>query len=189
MSDQLLAFLQFLDITDKAALEVYADTVTVRDTDLVGLILASRVGSVPIGHIAIHRHYHPRHLELTGENLAALSENEVGPLSPKAKKTVNKIGATFRERRLFNAHFFWLTEYPAAWHLFYFDQRDVQGQHWVEGPHIHLLNHLTHPQIDPEDLLQKLHESERPPRMSGLHVRYLREDPSSSVNRRPKSGT
>lgn len=164
-----------MDISEKAELEVYARNVVVRDDDLAGLILASSVGAIPIGHIRFHRHYHPPHLDLTDENLRALSENGIGPLSPSARTTANKVGATFRERRLFNAHFFWLIDHPPSWHLFYFDQRDVQGEHWIEGPHIHLMNHVTHPQLDPRGLLDKLHEADKPPRLSGLHLRYVRE--------------
>lgn len=173
-SEPLLEFLEFLDLPDKAALENYADRVVIRDDDLVGLILASDVGAIPIGHIRIHRHFHPPHLDLSNKNLKALAENGVGRLTVSAQKTVNKIGAMFKERRLFNAHFFWLLEHPWEWHLFYFDQRDTAGEHWVGGAHLHLMNYLTHPMMDARELLSRLHDGDRPPRLSGLHVRYVR---------------
>lgn len=172
-SQQTLDFLEFLDIAEKAALEAYADRVRVRDDDLCGLILASDIGAIPIGHVAIHRHYHPPHLDLTQKNLSALSRNGVGPLSKDARTTVNKVMATFRERRLFNAHFFWLIDHPREWHLLYFDQRDTSGQHWVAGPHIHLINHVTHPHKDGRDVLRLVQEGDKPPRLGdSLHLRF-----------------
>lgn len=183
-SQQTLEFLEFLDITDVHALAAYAKRVVVRSDDLSGLILASDVGAIPIGHIAIHRHYHPPHLELTPENLRALSSNGVGPLSKDAKTTVNKVMATFKERRLFNGHFFWLREYPHEWHLIYFDQRDTSGEHWVAGPHIHLINHVTHPRLSGEALLSTLYEGVKPPRLKrSLHLRYDREGRSYARSR------
>lgn len=172
-SDRLLAFLEFFDIPNKAALEAYADRVLVHRRDLKGLCEACDLAIIPIGHIAIQRHYHPPHLALSDKNLAALSRNGVGPLSADAKKTVNKVMATFTERRLFNAHFFWLHEAPAKWHLFYFDQRDTAGEHWEGGAHLHLMNHLTHPQVNAGDLLDRINEGDKPPKLSGLHLRYV----------------
>lgn len=183
-SQQTLDFLAFLDIADTRALKAYANSVTVHSDDLSGLILASDVGAIPIGHIAIHRHYHPPHLHLSSENLDALATNGVGRLSSGAQTTVNKVMATFRERRLFNAHFFWLVEFPHEWHLLYFDQRDTSGEHWVAGPHIHLMNHVTHPRLSGETLLRTLHEGEKPPRLKhSLHLRYERGRRSEGRNR------
>lgn len=183
-SQQTLEFLEFLDITDVHALAAYAKRVVIRSDDLSGLILASDVGAIPIGHIAVHRHYHPPHLELTPENLRALSTNGVGPLSKDAKTTVNKVMATFKERRLFNGHFFWLREYTHEWHLIYFDQRDTSGEHWVAGPHIHLINYVTHPRLSGEALLSALYEGVKPPRLKrSLHLRYDREGRSYARNR------
>ena len=95
-SQQRLEFLAFLDITDIQALAAYARRVIARSDHLTDLIWASDVVAIPIGYIAVHRHYHPPHLHLTPESLKALSSNGVGPLSKDAKTTVNKVMATLK---------------------------------------------------------------------------------------------
>ena len=69
--------------------------------------------------------------------------NGVGPLGWEAKRFVNKIAATFEERRLLSGHLFF-TDDLSNWHLLYFDQRDRSGHknHWGGGSHVHLINHL-----------------------------------------------
>lgn len=172
--DSLADLLAIFEIADKGALQAHVAKMVLDGGDLASLILACDAESIPIGHVRVHRHFHPPHLDLTDENLQALASNGVGPLSKAAKKTVNKVSATFRERRLFNAHFFWLAEYPREWHLFYFDQRDVAGDHWREGSHIHLMNYCTHPQVDPRPLIMSLLDDMTLPKLSGLHIRYRR---------------
>ncbi len=106
----------------------------------------------------------------------ALARNGVGPFSNDAKKFVNKIGQMFEQRRLFNGHLFIPVEHTTHWHLFYFDQRDVDRErnHWQQGEHIHLMSMITHPRLPVLDLVKKLDSDDRPKLGGGLHIRYQR---------------
>ncbi|MHC3128251.1 hypothetical protein OB03_13645 [Brevundimonas sp. GN22] len=166
---------RIFDLETKASLEAHLKVNTVLSHDFANLIWACQSAFVPLGHLPIHRNLTPSQLSLSSENLEALAQNGVGPLQPAAKKTANKIMATFKERKLFNAHYFWRVDRPQEWHLFYFTQRDISGEHWDEGSHIHLINWLTHPTLDIVPLLERVISEPKVPSLpSGIHVRYVR---------------
>lgn len=169
--------LDIFDITEKSKLVEHARAATIRSGEFASLILACKVQAIPFGHIPIFKHHHPEHLELSDNDLKALSENGVGPFNPSAQKSANKVFAMFRERRLFNGHMIWPMTHPGEWHLFYFDQRDIEQHrnHWRGGSHLHLLNWVTHPRTDPNSLLQQLRGSQRPKLTGSLHISYDRE--------------
>lgn len=182
--------LEIFDITEKSKLVEHARTAVIQSDQFANLILACKAELIPFGHIPIFKHHHPEHLELTDKDLKALSGNGVGKFSPPAQKAANKIFAMFRERRLFNGHMFWPKTHPGEWHLFYFDQRDVDGHrnHWQGGVHLHLLNWVTHPRLDPNALLRELEGSARPKLTGSLHISYDRATRISADKRRPGSG-
>ena len=132
--------------------------------------------AIPIRHFRFHKHHHPEHLVPKERDHEALARNGVGPLSKDAKRFVNKIDQMFEQRRLFNGHLFIPAEYPSDWHLFYFDQRDVDRHrnHWELGEHIHLMNMVTHPRLPVLELVKKLESEDRPRLGGGLHIRYQR---------------
>jgi hypothetical protein len=176
MTESRSELLDIFDITEKTKLVAHAKSAVVQSDDLANLILACSVGAIPFGHIPIFQHHHPEHLVLKDADTKALSENGVGPLGPAAQKTVNKVMAMFNERRLFCGHMIWPMTHPGEWHLFYFDQRDVaeRGNHWDQGSHIHLINWVTHPRTDPNQLVRELFETVRPNLRGSLHIRYNR---------------
>ena len=178
--------LDIFDITGKSKLIEHARTAVIKSDQFASLILACKAELIPFGHIAIFQHHHPEHLELTEKDLKALSENGVGKFKPPAQKAANKVFAMFSERRLFNGHLFWPKTHPGEWHLFYFDQRDVDvhRNHWRGGSHIHLLNWVTHPRIDPNALLKELRGAARPKLTGSLHVAYDRAK-RMSADKRP----
>ena len=85
-----------------------------------------------------------------------------------------------KERRLFCGHLFFFindpNQRPAAWHFFYFDDKDTRkhGGHWKHGSHVHLINYLTHPNLPLNELLDQLDREERPWLRGGLHIRFDR---------------
>jgi hypothetical protein len=84
------------------------------------------------------------------EDHRALSENEVGLLKPRVRKTMRKVFQLFKERRTLAGHMFY-TPGLHEWHFFSFDQNDLletSGNHRVQGAHIHFLNWLW-PHIEP----------------------------------------
>lgn len=139
-ADGVSKLLDLLNATDKKTAEKLCRDLLVNRKDLVQLVLAGRTGALAPYQYACHfTEVRPEHLQLTAANSAALSDNGVGPLSLDAAKAVRKISQTFVERRAFAAHLFYLPS-GDIWHLFYFDQRDVDKNenHWtVGGPHIH----------------------------------------------------
>lgn len=178
--------LDIFDITSKSKLVEHARTAVIQSDHFANLIMACKVELIPFGHIAIFQHHHPEHLALSDKDLKALSANGVGNFNAPAQKAANKVFAMFSERRLFNGHMFWPKTHPGEWHLFYFDQRDVDDHrnHWKGGSHIHLLNWVTHPRTNPNALLNELHCSNRPRLTGSLHVSYDRATRISADERR-----
>jgi hypothetical protein len=174
--DPLNSLLTIFDITKKSDLTDHCRELVILGSDLANLIFACMTGAIPIRHFRFHKHYHPEHLVPKDSDHEAMARNGVGPLSQEAKRFVNKIGQMFEERRLFNGHLFIPVEYPTDWHLFYFDQRDVDRHrnHWEHGEHIHLMNMVTHSQLPVLDLVKKLDSEDRPKLGGGLHIRYQR---------------
>ena len=176
-SETLDNLLAIFEIRDKGELAAHVKHAAITKSDLANLILACQCETITLCHFPIFRHHHPTHLALTDENLKALASNGVGKFSPSAQKTVNKISQMFEQRRLLNAHMFWPPHLLGHWHLFYFDQRDTSDtdNHWDDGEHIHLMNMLTHPQLDPNELLRTISAEERPKLGGGFHIRWIDE--------------
>ena len=180
--DTLEGLLAIFEIRSKSNLFSHVKELTISKDDFVNLILACDLASITLKHIPIFRHHHPEHLKLTDENLNALANNGGGLFYPHAQKATNKIFQMMDERRLFCGHMFWPPHLNGHWHLFYFDQRDRDGHanHWKGGKHIHLMNMLTHPQVNPNTLLEELFQTERPKLSGSIHIRY--DDQESDYN-------
>lgn len=174
-SETLAGLLAIFDIRQKAALVEHCRTVKVSRGDLAKLILACDVWAIPIQHYPVFQHHQPEHLALSEANLGALATNGVGPLKSAARKTARKIESMFEQRRLFCGHMFWPPANPGEWHLFYFDQRDTDKHrnHWEHGRHIHLMNMLTHPRLNPNELLETIMAAKRPKLGGSLHLRLI----------------
>lgn len=172
----LNSLLTIFNITKKSDLTEHCREAVIDGTDLANLIFACMTEAIPIRHFRFHKHHHPEHLVPKDRDHEALARNGVGPLSKDAKRFVNKIEQMFEQRRLFNGHLFIPVEYPTDWHLFYFDQRDVDRHrnHWEHGEHIHLMNMVTHPRLSVLDLVRKLDDEDRPKLGGGIHIRYRR---------------
>ena len=143
--------------------------------DLANVVIAAKVGVLPLMHISVHREIVRGDLSPTDKDFSAYAEaiKNVKPGEPiggAAKRFINKIDQTFKQRRLLNGHLFVA---PGMWHLFYFDQRDTSqlDSHWEGGSHIHLMNWLTHPQMAPETVLSQL-DCEKPKLAGRIHIRY-----------------
>lgn len=174
---RLMDLLAIFDIVKLSELKAHCRSVTVHGDDMFKLILAAKTGAIPIRHHAIFRHHQPKHLALTQDDLRGLMTSPKGRITNRdGLKAVRKIDEMFRQRRLLNIHLFWPPQNPGEWHLFYWDQHDtdVEGTHWSGGRHIHLMNMLTHPRIDPDDLIRKLYEEDRPKLGRHLHLRWVR---------------
>ncbi len=135
-------FIPLFNSTSKGELEKQCRNLVVDGDDLVALILAGQAGVLAPYKYACHfSEKVGNHLQPSGEELQALSENGIGPLTDKAKKLVSKTFQLFKERRSFAAHLFYTPDYK-HWYLIYLDQRDTaKGKnHWAHGPHIHIVS-------------------------------------------------
>ena len=75
------------------------------------------------------------------------------------------------ERKMLAVHLFY-TPSKKYWHMFYFNQRDVDlyKNHWVHGPHVHYLNDtLTNA---PLKTIWNNASSVKPSFTRSLHIRY-----------------
>jgi len=131
---------ELLNIEKKREVKKYCRDFVVRSEDLFHLILAGNASSLkPYKYKSHFSEMVPSHLNPTDYDLSALASNGVGPMSHEANKTATKIGQIFKDRRLFAAHLLYMPD-GRYWHLFYFDQRDIDKyeNHWnAGGPHIH----------------------------------------------------
>jgi hypothetical protein len=166
--------LRIFEIDKVADLKKHCRTATISRSDFSNLILLCKTNERPFNHIATHRTFEPEHLALTEADLAAMVTAKAGaPLAKGAQKTMNKIGSIFAERRMLSGHLFYN---PGFWHFFYFDNRDQAefGNHWVSGPHIHLINHLLWPNRSAQSVWNEFCNGN--PEMKGtLHLRLPRD--------------
>ena len=168
--DNLLAIFTISTLRD---LKKHCRTATISEAELANFIIwcQDAAAGSPFLHTAHHRHFIPEHLGLSDSDLAALATNGVGKFKPAAQKAANKVAATFDERRLLSGHLFWNEQ---AWHFFYYDNRDRDEykNHWIGGPHIHLINHLW-PNRTAETVWEQFCNGN--PNMKGaLHIRLIR---------------
>lgn len=172
--NSLTDLLAIFNIDRKKQLKKHCRSLVIFPEDLADLIFTCATGAMPsYEHQRHHREFQPEHLHLQDEDLRALVANGVGPMQPRARKTVRKVEALFEERRLLSGHIFFTPDL-ARWRLFYFDQRDFfeHGNHWQSGAHIHLINHLLSGRT-----AQQVWDQFRTgnPKMGGaLHVRFQR---------------
>lgn len=175
-STPLNSLLAIFNIATKSELSEHCRSTVIDSSDLANLIYACMIDAIPIQHFRFHKHHYPEQTIPAVSEHEALVRNGVGPLSREAKKFANKIDQMFAQRRLFNGHMFIPRNHPTDWHLFYFDQRDVDphNNHWGQGEHIHLMSMLTHPQMNVLDLAEKIESETRPKLSGGFHIRYKR---------------
>jgi hypothetical protein len=172
-----VAIFRFTKLSD---LRKHCHKVTLHGSDLANLILAAKAVG-PFCHLPVFKHHHPEHLALTDSDLKSFGTLKGGEKpSEAAQKTFRKLDQMMEERRMFCGHLFWWiedpNELPTAWHFFHFDDKSTSKHknHWKEGSHIHLMNHLTHPNLPLRKLLDKLDAEDRPWLGGGLHIRFNR---------------
>ncbi len=137
--DPSVAVLELLQARKKRDAERIARSFVLPASVFVDLILEARAGTLePYRYACAFPRKTPAELELTPEDLDAIARNGVGPLSPAAQRAFRKADQTFQARQLGAAHLFY-TRDSRYWHLFAFDQRDIQGEHWSGTSHLHYL--------------------------------------------------
>jgi len=157
---------KILEINKKSELKKYCKTITVTQKDFGILVYNSaKLGYI---HQIKYNNFVPDHLQTTDDEVDSLSSTKAGEkIVGPAKSFVNKIIATFEQRRYLVAHIFYNQD---KGHCFYFDQRDIQNNHWKNGCHLHFVNHLW-PNYDPNDVWKTFDESNAS--LGGkLHIKF-----------------
>ncbi|MGS1014568.1 hypothetical protein ACVCL0_06695 [Rhodanobacter sp. UC4450_H17] len=173
MTPGFKGLLDLINAPNKREAQKICRDLIVESQDLFELIIAGRHGLLQPYRYACHfSDYTPEHVIPTQEQMSALSQYGPGEFTGKAKTAVNKLFQTFKDRRMFAAHLFYLPEQD-YWSLFYFDQRDRSefDNHWkIGGPHIHYACEAF--TRDPMQMMwQKV--CQLPPNPPGAsHVRY-----------------
>lgn len=143
MTKNLKAFIEIFDCDKKSELKKLCKSEQLFGSGFINLILAAESSAFPYRHEIHHREYVPEVLNLTDEDLKTIGTAKVGKMEKDVAKAFNKITQTFKQRTILIGHLFY-TPCHTRWHLIYFDQRDTQkhGNHWKEGSHAHIINHL-----------------------------------------------
>ncbi|HWX02495.1 hypothetical protein [Collimonas sp.] len=121
--------------------------------------------ALPWIHHISYRDFIPAHLRYTPDNIKSLFPQ------------------ILKQRRYLVGHIFYLQDH-SNWHFFYFDQRDLdhKNNHFKNGPHIHLVNHLW-PQHSAESIWQQFNDG-NPVMKGAFHICFEREinDPEKIFN-------
>jgi hypothetical protein len=158
---------RLLGIDKKAELQRYCDSISVTTEDLASLIM----NCGQLGYVHDMRTYEKRYIDppdLT--KLWPMGKYKPGDTLDKTdQKLSRKMGSVFSQRRLMTVHVF--VAAPDRWHVVFFTQNDMQGEHWEHGPHVHFANYLW-----PEYLLDSVLKIFSDPTgwLGGsIHLRYL----------------
>lgn len=173
LSASLQHLFEVFNIESKRKLEVHCRELIVFRADLTSLILAAQHGALyPYLYANHFEHRVSPTLIPRKEEREALEKNGVGPYKTKAAgKFGRKVFSMFREQRSLAAHLFYTPDHK-HWYLFYFDNRDKtqHSNHWMHGPHIHLICSLW-----PNLLLGRVWEQVQSGQLtfpSKIHLRY-----------------
>ena len=161
-----------LNSETKRDLEKYCRSFVLKSQDFNMMIRVAMIdGFEPYKYASCFRQWSPDHLALKDRDLKAFSESGIGPFTPAARKTANKIFQMFEDRRMLAAHLLYTLDHD-YWFLFYFDQRDTASpnRHWKHGPHIHLISYHW-PGLRLNDVWREIQEG-RANFANKIHLRY-----------------
>jgi hypothetical protein len=170
----LQGMVDLLNCKTKRDLEKYCRSFVLKSHDFALAIRIAMIGGFdPYQYASSFRQWSPDHLALEERDLKALSVNGIGPFTPAAKKTANKIFQMLEDRRMLADHLLYTLDHD-YWFLFYFDQRDTANpnRQWKHGPHIHLISHHW-PGLRLDDVWRQVQER-RANFANKIHLRYQR---------------
>lgn len=173
--DSLEQLIRLLNLPDKRSVEKFCREITVTKRDLADFVIGARMGAMTPYQYACHFDQRvPAHLLPTDEDNGALVHAKLGGGSARrANKFARKVSQLFLDRRMLCCHLLFDPS-KTRWHLFYFDQRDMDHptNHWKKGgAHIHYSREsYVNKSLDEvwEDVLRD------PPKLpSAEHIRFV----------------
>ncbi len=110
-------------------------------------LLIHNCNQIGLSHKSKFIQFVPEHLELLAEDKEEIHKGNVQPITKKMR-------GIYPQRKYLHAHLF---QNEDGWYCFYFTYKDIDEtkNHWINGPHIHLLNNLFYHQ-GAEDLWNSL---------------------------------
>ena len=158
----------------KSALENECKTRRLNREDLINAINVCSRSSSPLRHRSFFRDILSEKAELKDEDFEAFKGSQRRKFNRRGQKVANKISTILDQSRHLCGHLFWIPESRMWWFL-HFSNEDVRkdNNHWVTGgSHIHLVCWLTHPKLNPNDLLNSFANDDKPKIGGHLHIRY-----------------
>jgi hypothetical protein len=155
---------RLLAIDKKSELQRYCDSISVTTKDLASL----NMNCGQRGYVHDMRAYEKRFID-PPDFSKLWPMGKYNPGDKAHQKLVSKMGSVFSQRRFLTVHV--IVASPHRWHVVFFTQNDMQGEHWERRPHVHFANYLW-----PEYSLDKVLKVFSDPAgwLSGsIHLRYL----------------
>ena len=164
--------IKLFEIDKKKELEKYCKDLVISSDNFWSLIN----NSIKINYYYFRkfRDFVPEKLQIKHEDFDALSDLKLGEkIDGQAKIFFNKIDQMSIQRRFLIAHLFIKIDNKEKWHLFYFDQKDLNDNHWRGGSHLHFVNYLW-PNYNPNDIWDTFNKSNAS--IGGkLHIKFSLE--------------
>lgn len=164
-------FIKLFGFKKKKEVNRYCRELTVTHEEFA--LLATNFEQIGMSHKRHHFEHVPKELKTSEDEKIAFRVNGLGAFASKsAIKFIQKISATFKQRKNINAHLF---EGEGGWHLFWFTFDDInagatgKAPHWSGGDHIHYTSSLWG--HDLMKIWMQIQEGKYS--IAGTHIRYL----------------
>ena len=152
------SILALLNAPSKKEAEKIIQTMSIEWAEFVSC-LASMHAKPPLG-LKYERYF--------ADHLPAQYKIEDSDLAGDAKKLIGKLAGHHNQKKIVCAHIF--SKDATKWHCFYFSEKDITGQHWKYGPHIHYISYMWDSRLTLQELKKKL--SDRKIKLNGEHIRF-----------------
>lgn len=169
----LESVMKIFSFENKKDLERYCRDLTISSNDFVDLVLACETSGKPFLHEISYRDIVPPQLVPKDSEIEALKNTPAGTvLTGDAAKAATKMSQSFLDRRYLVGHMFFTPD-RSKWHLFCFDQRDLQmtGNHWGKGSHVHFVNWLW-PNLKADSVWSDFVKGDHHPG-ADIHLRFV----------------
>jgi hypothetical protein len=179
--DYTNSLLPLLDATKLSEFEKLCASTVLTQEDLVDIILCATSGRYDLNHRREIRNLLPDEMELHRDDL-----EKIDPLNNPGK-LMARLGAIFDHPRKLIAHFFWCDDHVRWWLIISnYKEMNRYRNGWKEGPHVHIVSYLTHPQASPNDFLEEIMWADKPKIPHKVHIRFKQIDREEPTSRRPK---
>jgi hypothetical protein len=171
-------FAAILSCQDKRSLRSLCKNITVSQAEFVDVIMACQQRATRLNHVMRWIDHVPESLAVRNEDWDVLNADPETIRSRKSQKALCRLFKAHGQRKYMVGHMFISKElqHPIKeWHFVFFeiDELHTRNNHWVAGPHVHIINHLW-PRLYCQQVWEDFVARRRFPNAS-LHVAF--DDP------------